>query len=144
MLANVEWKVIRSAFIRARGTRKQAEIAKAGDVYQSDISKLESNDNLGPAVETFVKAVEGLGMTVSSFFANIEHVGRHETRSEESRTREGGPSRDHPVSATPEETLDFAVGSAIARIVQAELARQQTPAPRTRRPRGRTSRGKNR
>lgn len=74
MLEGVEWKQIRSAFIRARGARTQGAIAKAGGLYQSDISKLEANDNLGPAVETFVKAIEGLGISVSSFFAAIEGV----------------------------------------------------------------------
>lgn len=74
ILEGVEWKTIRSAFVRLRGTRTQAQIAKAGDLYQSDISKLESNDNLGPVVETFVKAVAGLGMTVSEFFRQIEDL----------------------------------------------------------------------
>lgn len=69
---SVEWKVIRAAFIRARGRRKQEEIAQAGGLYQSAISKLESNDKLGPAVEVFIKAIEGLGMRPSQFFAELE------------------------------------------------------------------------
>ena len=68
----VDWKTIRSAFIRTRGRRTQAEIAKAGDLLQPAISKLESNDSLGPAVGTFVKAVKGLGVPVSEFFRQIE------------------------------------------------------------------------
>jgi transcriptional regulator with XRE-family HTH domain len=72
MLGGMEWSVIRLAFIRARGTRTQGEIAAAGGLRQNAISKLESNDNLGPAVGTFVKAINGLGMSVSSFFSQIE------------------------------------------------------------------------
>jgi hypothetical protein len=68
----VDWKVIRSAFIRARGGRRQEDIAKEGRLHQSAISKLEANDNLGPAVEVFTKAIEGLGMPVSEFFLQIE------------------------------------------------------------------------
>jgi transcriptional regulator with XRE-family HTH domain len=74
MLLVVEWKQIRAAFIRARGARNQDEIATASGLHQSAISKLESNDNLGPAVETFVKAIQGLGMSPSAFFARIEGV----------------------------------------------------------------------
>lgn len=74
MLLGVEWKQIRAAFIRARGARKQDEIATAGGLHQSAISKLEANDNRGPAVETFVKAIQGLGMSPSAFFARIEGV----------------------------------------------------------------------
>jgi transcriptional regulator with XRE-family HTH domain len=70
----VEWKVIRSAFIKARGRRTQGDIATAGGLHQSSISKLESNDKLGPAVEVFVKAIEGLGVKPSVFFAAIEQA----------------------------------------------------------------------
>lgn len=72
ILAVVEWHTIRAAFIRERGTRTQAEIAEPVGLKQNAISKLEANDNLGPAVGTFVKAVLGLGMPVSKFFAQIE------------------------------------------------------------------------
>jgi len=68
----VDWTAIRSEFIRQRGTRNQGAIAEAGGLHQSAISKLESNDKLGPAVETFVRAIQGLGVSVSEFFAEIE------------------------------------------------------------------------
>lgn len=68
----MDWATIRSAFIRLRGARTQQEIADAGQLRQSHISKLESNDNLGPAVGTFVKAVQGLGVSVSDFFRQLE------------------------------------------------------------------------
>ena len=70
----VEWKLIRAAFIRARGTRIQEDIAKAGGLYQSAVSKLENNDQLGPAVGVFVKAIQGLGLKPSEFFAEIERL----------------------------------------------------------------------
>lgn len=76
ILNTVDWKTIRSEFIRRRGARTQAEIAGAGKLRQNAISKLESNDNLGPAVGTFVNAVEGLGIRVSEFFAAIEGLSK--------------------------------------------------------------------
>jgi len=51
----------------------QDSVAKAGHLAgQTAISKLLANQNLGPSVETFVKAVRGLGLEVSTFFAEIE------------------------------------------------------------------------
>lgn len=55
------------------GLAKRGELEQDGDPYQSAISKLLSNDNLGPSVEVFARAVEGLGMSLSDFFAQIEH-----------------------------------------------------------------------
>jgi len=53
----------------------QESVAKAGDLSgQNAISKLLANHNLGPSVETFIKAVKGLGKEVSVFFAEIEHA----------------------------------------------------------------------
>lgn len=71
-LSGVEWKEIRSAFIRARGKRRQHAIAAAAGLAQGDISKIENNDLLGPTVGTFIKAVEGLGLKPSEFFASLE------------------------------------------------------------------------
>jgi transcriptional regulator with XRE-family HTH domain len=69
----MEWKMVRSAFIRLRAGRNQNQIADASGLRQGDISKLESNDTRGPTVATFMKAVElGLGMRLSDFFRQIE------------------------------------------------------------------------
>lgn len=72
IVAAVEWKEIRSAFVRTRGRRTQKQIAEEGGLQQGAISQLESNDDLGPTVGTFVKAVEGLGLRPSEFFRQIE------------------------------------------------------------------------
>lgn len=71
IMASMEWAAIRKAFRAARVARglKQNQIPGS---KQGMVSKLETNHNLGPAVGTFVKAVEGLGIPVSSFFAQIE------------------------------------------------------------------------
>lgn len=69
---DVDWKTIRAAFVRHRGKRTQADIAADAGIRQNDVSRLEANDNLGPSVETFVRAVEGLGLKPSEFFREIE------------------------------------------------------------------------
>ena len=83
----MDWEQIRRHYAarladaRRRGLTQQA-VATAGKLpRQNAISKLLANDNLGPSVETFVKAVAGLGLTVSEFFAEIEQRERlHEDR----------------------------------------------------------------
>ena len=72
ILADMDWKTVRSAFIRARGERTQEQIAGAGGLRQNAISKLEANANKGPSVETFAKAVRGLGLSLSEFFEHLE------------------------------------------------------------------------
>jgi hypothetical protein len=48
-------------------------VARAGGLSgQNAISKLLGNHKLGPSVETFVKAVKGLGKDLTMFFAEIE------------------------------------------------------------------------
>jgi transcriptional regulator with XRE-family HTH domain len=70
----MEWQYIKHRFIEQRKSRglNQDDVAKAGKIRQGYISKLESNLNQGPSVEIFTKAVEGLGITVSEFFRQIE------------------------------------------------------------------------
>lgn len=67
----MEWETIRKAFIaeRQRLGLQQEDITA---MPQPMVSKLERNKNLGPSVGTFVKAVEGMGLTLSLFFARIE------------------------------------------------------------------------
>ena len=81
----VEWKTIRAEYERAFRAAKlrgasQSSVALTGGLVDADgrpqqnvISKILSNDGLGPRVETFVHAVEGLGLSVSRFFARVEH-----------------------------------------------------------------------
>lgn len=71
ILAVMEWTAIREAFKAARAARKLDQHEVAG-LPQAMISKIEMNNNLGPTVGTFVKAVLGLGIPVSAFFLQIE------------------------------------------------------------------------
>lgn len=148
--AVVEWKVIRSAFIKARGRRTQGDIATAGGLHQSSISKLESNDKLGPAVEVFVKAVEGLGVKPSVFFAAIEKttdsklldVSASQTQAQEassgSRPLQAPPTiPEEDVKAFLRVLRDALGGSILGAIQRTKRRRQQTPSARARRARRR-------
>src|SRR5262245_7640296 len=78
LMASLIWQVIRDRYIvllhaAKRAGIRQEDIAARGGLHgQNAISKLVANDNLGPSVETFVRAVEGLGKPVSIFFAELE------------------------------------------------------------------------
>ena len=81
----MEWRTIRAHFERIyragqqeRGLR-QIDVARAGgligrrgQLQQNAVSRILHNKKLGPTVETFVRAVEGLGLSVSEFFEDIE------------------------------------------------------------------------
>jgi transcriptional regulator with XRE-family HTH domain len=57
---------------QAAGQTQQAIADRGGIAGQNSVSRLLSNDNLGPSVEIFVRAVEGMGKSVSEFFLEIE------------------------------------------------------------------------
>lgn len=71
--AHMEWAEIRQHFKAERKRRKrtQTTVAEAG-AEQSAISKIESDPTYTPQVDTFVKAVNGLGMPVWEFFRQLE------------------------------------------------------------------------
>src|SRR6185369_4606710 len=75
---SMDWKAVRSAFIgtRERLNLTQVMVAAKGKLPQSAISKLESNDKLGPAVEVLLRAIAGLGVSVSGFFLHVEQIQR--------------------------------------------------------------------
>jgi transcriptional regulator with XRE-family HTH domain len=72
------WSEIRAHFAalhaeaRAAGTTQQAIADRGGIAGQNTVSRLLSNDKLGPSVEIFIRAIEGLGKPVSEFFAELE------------------------------------------------------------------------
>jgi transcriptional regulator with XRE-family HTH domain len=73
----MNWARIRShyATLFAQRGMTQEAVAKAGHLHaQTAISKLLDNEKRGPSVETFVRAVLGLGMTLSGFFAGLEQA----------------------------------------------------------------------
>jgi hypothetical protein len=57
---------------QANGVTQQAIAQRGGIAGQNSVSRLLSNDHLGPSVEIFVRAVEGLGLSLSEFFAEFE------------------------------------------------------------------------
>jgi transcriptional regulator with XRE-family HTH domain len=57
---------------QADGVTQQAIAQRGGIAGQNSVSRLLSNDHLGPSVEIFVRAVEGLGLSLSEFFAEFE------------------------------------------------------------------------
>jgi|SRR5262245_32124481 len=71
-----QWKQVREHYrerMRA-AKRNQKHIAAAGGIQQSSVSKLLHNRHLGPSVEIFLNAVEGLGIPVSEFFRQLERA----------------------------------------------------------------------
>jgi len=50
----------------------QAAIARRGGLPQTAISKLLANDKLGPSMDTFLKALNGIGKGAAQFFAEAE------------------------------------------------------------------------
>ena len=65
---------------RERGLTQKKVAAAGGLKGQNYVSKIKSAGRLGPAVEIFIRAIEGLGMHPSDFFAELE----------------GRPAREHP------------------------------------------------
>ena len=78
----MDWVAVREHYRRlfeASG-RTQVDVARAAGLSQSAIHKLLVNQGDGPAVETLLRAVQGLGLPLPEFFRQIE---------EEERTRDG-------------------------------------------------------
>ena len=79
----MDWEQVRAHYERTFRAQKaagrtQAEIAdlggfRRGRKSQNAISKLMKNSRQGPRVTTLLKAIDGLGMPASVFFAQIEN-----------------------------------------------------------------------
>jgi transcriptional regulator with XRE-family HTH domain len=110
-----KWAAIRSEFIRRRGKRAQGAIARSAHLHQSAISKLENNDNLGPAVEIFLNAIDGLGVSVADFFDELE-------RSQNQPLQSGEPLGDTAAS-NPSREASHGSGSVSAASHKQDLAR---------------------
>jgi transcriptional regulator with XRE-family HTH domain len=97
----MEWKALRAHYERLfqqkrRSGDTQQSIANRGGIRQNDISRLLSQtDGLGPRVETFTKAIEGLGVPVSQFFAEIEKL-------QNARLRRANHAVENPPLPIPE------------------------------------------
>jgi transcriptional regulator with XRE-family HTH domain len=70
----MEWFQVRDGYVRqlqASGLT-QAAVGRAGGLRQGTLSKLTANDRSGPSVDTLLRAIRGLGLMPSEFFAHIE------------------------------------------------------------------------
>jgi transcriptional regulator with XRE-family HTH domain len=71
----MDWKRIRDhyATLFDESNLTQAVVAERGQLSgQNAVSKLLDNNVRGPSVETFVRAVAGLGLSLSEFFTGLE------------------------------------------------------------------------
>ena len=70
----VPWPKMRERFKTERQRKKltQTAVAQRGDVDQGTVSKIEGDDNYTPYVDTFVRAIHGLGLSATEFFAALE------------------------------------------------------------------------
>ena len=70
-----DWTTLRTHFkaqLAASGLT-QAEVARRGGLSgQNAISKLLANTRRGPSVETWLRALKGLGLTLDDVVANLE------------------------------------------------------------------------
>jgi len=57
---------------RKRKNLTQQEVADRGGASQGEISKIERDEPYQPGIGTFIRAVRGLGMPLSEFFARFE------------------------------------------------------------------------
>jgi transcriptional regulator with XRE-family HTH domain len=100
----MDWEHMRAHYVRAlRAARDrgvtQKRVADAGGLKgQNYISKIKSAPRLGPAVELFIRAIEGLGISPSEFFAELE----------------GRPPRELPPIAAPASTFGTSEGDGLA------------------------------
>ena len=79
----VNWLRVRTHFDAVMTARQltQEQIATAGGLTgQNAISRLLTNHRRGPSVETFLRALDGLGMTPLQFFTDLAtQGGTHDT-----------------------------------------------------------------
>ena len=71
----MEWSSIRAFYLhcmRVRHLTQDQIVARGGISSQSVMSRMINNRRQGPKVEMFVRAVQGLGMGLSEFFAELE------------------------------------------------------------------------
>lgn len=128
----MEWETIREHFAELLRDRQRAggltqeTIAQAGGLSrQNQISRVLANRNRGPSVEIFIKAILGLGLTPSEFFAPLEGRALEPT---------AGPSR----RAVPPDAARFAAAFAAG---QAAFWRVLSSQPPRRRKAGRKRAG---
>ena len=134
----MEWEIVRAFYAellhdrRAHGGLTQVDVAATGGLTgQNVISKMLRNDKLGPSVQTFLKAIIGLGMQPSTFFLQLEQRASSTLPVNASSSSPRVPSRPAsssrrplaPTSAHPNPFADAAVLAAFQRRVEAQVRR---------------------
>jgi transcriptional regulator with XRE-family HTH domain len=76
----MDWRDVREHYRRAFGIARrrgltQTDVARAAGLGQNHISRILNwrDDSLGPTIMTFLKALQGIGLPASIFFAELEH-----------------------------------------------------------------------
>lgn len=109
----MEWERVRAHYEQcfADTGRTQQAVAEAGGLpTQSAIQKILVNHKMGPSVETFLKAVLGLGLSLSTFFADLEQ-------------QQPSP----PIVTSPPVTRDASLGDRLRQLELALAALSSTP-----------------
>jgi len=121
---------MRAHYVRAlraakeRGVTQQMVAAAGGLKNQNYVSKIKTAPRLGPAVEIFIRGIEGLGKPVSEFFAELEG------RQPEDRERQADVSAA-PVSHEPADRA-FIIEAIIDTLQRGAAAPNRTPRRRRR------------
>lgn len=110
---SMEWARLRRHFKAERKRLKltQMVVAARGNVEQSAISKIESDPTYTAQADTFLSAIEGLGLTIPAFFESLET--RHDTGISPSPVKPfgGEPSVDPALSTDPYRAAAVKVGA---------------------------------
>ncbi len=129
----MEWKHLHAYFVRTfeavrRGGVTQTKIARAGGTSQNQISKIlkmvPEKSPLGPSVTSFVRAVEGMGIPASTFFAEFEKEYPNPRLADP--TQPLAPPPVPAVDLSGDDQVERAIGRMVLqalRIAQAEVAR---------------------
>ena len=129
----MEWSEIRALYVelfRASG-RTQDQVAAAGGIAQNVVSKLLRNPKKGPITESFIKAVIGLGIPVSTFFAHLERQDADLDVPLKSLFAKSIPAAKSR-TGTARHTVETALGMAKALAAFERIFLEQEPTPRSR------------
>jgi transcriptional regulator with XRE-family HTH domain len=116
-------KAIRDFFRAERRRLKmnQVDVAVAGGLSQGQISKIEKNEDHEPGLTVFRKAVQGLGMSLSVFFAAFENPASRAHPSSEAPRRHTMPAGQTAITTADLDRFAEKLGESLGRILQPHL-----------------------
>src|SRR5262252_6569946 len=79
------WPEIRAYYVQQVNARQltQESIARRGGLRRQNlVSRMLTNQQRGPTVDTFIRAIYGLGLTPAAFFAEVEAAAAPDRRSD--------------------------------------------------------------